>query len=58
MPFGLATAPATFQRAMELVSAAFMCIKKVDNFETALNLAKRFEVRRFLLIHIAWVRVV
>ena len=34
------------------------CIKKVDYFETALNLAKRLEVWSFLLIYIAWVPTV
>ena len=32
--------------------------KKVDNFETALNLAKRLELWSFLLIYIAWVLTV
>ena len=32
--------------------------KKVDNFETALNLAKRLGVWRFLLMYIAWVLTV
>ena len=32
--------------------------KKVDNFETALNLAKRLEVWSFLLMYIAWVLTV
>ena len=33
-------------------------MKKVDNFETALNLANWLEVGRFLLIYIAWVLTV
>ena len=44
--------------AINYINNLYRVYKKVDNFETALNLAKRLEVWSFLLMYIAWVLAV